>query len=86
MTEGEKKIIREKHPGHVAQDHKLASLMKKRKEGILHNKEQFALQSTEQSTVQPSVHPTVHSNCFYGVTVLAIVVIGVYVSFAYNAF
>ena len=53
---------------------------------MLHNKEQFALQSTEQFTVQPSVHPTVHSNCVYGVTVLAIVAIRVYVSFSYNAF
>ena len=32
MTDEEKKIItREKHPGSVAQDHKLAALMKKRK-------------------------------------------------------
>ena len=31
-------ITREKHSGSVAQGHKLAALMKKRKEEILHNK------------------------------------------------
>ena len=41
MTEEQKKVIaREKHPGCVAQGHKLAALMKKGKEEILHNKEQ----------------------------------------------
>ena len=42
MTEVEKKktITQEKHPGCVTQGHKLAALMKKRKEEILHNKEQ----------------------------------------------
>ena len=40
-------ITREKHPGRVAQCHKLAALMKKKKEEILRNKEQ----STEQSSV-----------------------------------
>ena len=55
MTEEEKKLVtREKHPGHVAQGHKLAALMKKRKE-ILRNKEQSTVQSSEQSTEQPSV-------------------------------
>ena len=44
----EEVITREKHPGCVAQGHRLAALMKKRKEKILRNKEQ----STEQSTVQ----------------------------------
>ena len=40
MTEEEKNMItREKHPGHVAQGHKLAALMKKRKEEVLRNKE-----------------------------------------------
>ena len=39
MTEEEKKLIsREKHPGHVVQGHKLAALMKKRKEEILRDK------------------------------------------------
>ena len=39
MTEEEKKVItREKHPGGVAQGHKLAALMKKRKEEILGSK------------------------------------------------
>ena len=49
MTKEERvTIIQEKHPGRVAQGHKLAALIKKRKEEILGNKEQ----STEQSTVQ----------------------------------
>ena len=39
MTEEEKKlIIQERHPGRVTQGHKLAALMKKRKEEILRNK------------------------------------------------
>ena len=55
MTGEEKKLItREKHPGRIAQGHKLAALMKKRKEQILRNK--------EQSTVQPTVQSTVHAN------------------------
>ena len=41
MTEEEKKVTtRAKHPGRIAQGHKLAALMKKRKEGILRSKEQ----------------------------------------------
>ena len=68
MIEEERKIItREKHPGRVARGHKLAALMKKRKEEILHNKEQpteqlqnspsvqYLVQSTEQSPVQSMV-------------------------------
>ena len=47
MTEEEKKIItRERHPERVTQGHKLAALMKKRKEEILRNKEQSSVQST----------------------------------------
>ena len=39
MTEEEKKIItRQKHLGRVAPGHKLAGLMKKRKEEVLRNK------------------------------------------------
>ena len=53
----EEVITREKHPGRIAQGHRLAALMKKRKEEILRNKEQ----STEQSTVQPTVQPAVQS-------------------------
>ena len=56
MTEEEKKAItREKHPGRVAQGNKLAALMKKRKEEILREKEQFTVQSAEQPTVQSTV-------------------------------
>ena len=48
MTEEERKTItRKKSPGRVAQGHKLAALMKKRKEEILRNKEQSTVQSTE---------------------------------------
>ena len=73
-----KTITQEKHPGCVTQGHKLAALMKKRKEEILHNKEQPAeqlqnspsvqslVQSTERSPVQsvvsPSIQPSVQSN------------------------
>ena len=91
MKEEEKKLItREKHPGRTSQGHKLAALMKKRKEEILCNKEQSTVQSTEQSSVQsteqPSVQSTVQSNYVYGVGILAVVVIGVCVFFAYNTF
>ena len=52
-----KTITREKYPRHVPQSHRLAALMKKRKEEILSSKEQSTVQSTEQS----SVHPTKQS-------------------------
>ena len=59
MKEGEKKMIaQEKHPGRVPQCHKLAALIKKRKEEILRNKEQ----STEKSTVRSSVQSTEQSS------------------------
>ena len=49
MKEEEKKLItREKHPGRIAQGHKLAALMKKRKEEILYNKEQSTVRSSVQ--------------------------------------
>ena len=91
MTDEEKKIItREKHPGRVAQGHKLAALMKKRKEEILRSKEQSTEQSTVQSTVQSTEQsteqPSVQSNdtYVYGVGILAVLAIGVCVFFAYN--
>ena len=87
MTEGEKKVItREKHPRRVAQGHKLAALMKKRKEEILHNKEQSTVQSTEQSTEQSTAQSTEQSNdtYVYGVGIFAVLSIGVCVFFAYN--
>ena len=63
MTEEKKKVIaREKHPGRVAQGHKLAAFMKKRKEEILRSKEQSTVQPTEQSSVQSSVQSTVQSS------------------------
>ena len=85
MTEEEKKIItREKHPGCVTQGHKLAALMKKRKEDILHNKEQSTEQSTVQPSVQSSVQSAIQSNYVYGVGILAVLATGVCVFFAYN--
>ena len=97
MTEEEKKVItQEKHPGRVAQGHKPAALMKKRKEEILRNKEQFTQQSTVQSTQQSTVQSTVQSTqqstvqsndtYVYGVGILAILAIGVCVSFTNNTF
>ena len=63
MTEGKEKkpITREKHPGRVAQGHKLAALIKKRKEEILCNKEQSAEQSTEQSKEESKEQSSVQS-------------------------
>ena len=74
-------ITRQKHPGPVAQGHKLAALMKKRKEQILRNKEQSTVQSTEQSTEQSSVQS--NDTYVYGVGILAVLSIGVCVFFAY---
>ena len=95
MTEEEKKTItREKHPGRVTQGHKLAALMKKRKEEILRDKEQSSVQPTVQSTEQHSVQSTeqsteqhsVQSNgaYIYGVGILAVLTFAVCVFFAYN--
>ena len=97
MTEEEKKTItRKKRPGRVAQGHKLAALMQKRKEEILRSKEQSTVQSTvqptvqstEQSTIQPTEQSTVQSSdtYVYGVGMLAVLAIGVCVFFAYNTF
>ena len=59
MTEENKKVItRDKHSGRAAQGHKLAALMKKRKEEILRSKEQSTVQPTEH-TEQSSVQCTV---------------------------
>ena len=81
-------ITRAKHPGRVAQGHRLTALMKKRKEEILRNKEQFTEQPIEQSKVQsteqPTVQSTVQSNYVYGVGILAALAIGICVFFTYN--
>ena len=97
MAEEKKKLItQQKHPGRVAQGHKLAALMKNRKEEILRNKEQSTVQSAEQSSVQspvqsteqPPIESTVQSSdtYVYGVGILAVLAIGVCVFFAYNTF
>ena len=94
MTEEEKKVItRQKHPGLVSQGHKLAALMRKRKEEILHKKEQSSEQRTEQRTVQrteqrpvqSSEQRTVESNdtYVYSVGILAVLAIDVCVLFSY---
>ena len=80
----EEVIAREKHPGRVVQGHRLALLMKKRKEEILRSKEQSKEQATEQPTVYSKVQSTVQLNYFYGVGILAVLVTGVCVSFTYN--
>ena len=88
----EKIITQEKHPGRVVQGHRLAALMQKRKEEILHNKEQSTkqptvqskVQFTEQPTVQSKVQSTVQSNYFYSIGILAVLVIGVSAFFTYN--
>ena len=77
MTEEEKKtIIREKHPGRVAQGHKL-----ERKEEILRKKEQ----STEQSVVQSTEQSSVQSNgaYVYGIRTLVVLAISVCVFLTY---
>ena len=65
MTEEEKKIItREKHPGRVAQGHKLAALVKKRKEEILNNtaaRTVYATVRTVYRTVLSTVYSTYYS-------------------------
>ena len=101
MTEEEKKTItREKHSGRVAQGHKLAALMKKRKEEILYNKEQSTEQSTVQSkeqskeqssvqsTEQSTVQPTEQSNntYVYGVGILAVLAIVIAVCVFFTLF
>ena len=54
----------------------------------MRNKEQSKEQPTEQPTVQPTVQSkvqsTVQSNYFYGIGILAVLVIGVCVFFTYN--
>ena len=77
MTEEEKKLItQEKHPGRIAKGHKLVAMLKKRKEEILHSK--------EQSTVQPSVQSD--DTYVYGVAMRAVLAIGACVFSAYNTF
>ena len=57
-------ITKEKHPGRVAQGHKLVALMRKRKEEMLQNKPsvQSSVLSTVQSTEQSTVLSTEQSS------------------------
>ena len=77
---------RGRHPGRVAQGHKHAALMKKKKEEILRDEEQSTVKPTVQSIEQPSVEPSVQSNgaYIYGVGIVAVLVVCVCVFFAYN--
>ena len=96
LNKGRKKkaIAREKHPGGVAQVHKLAALMKKRKEEILRNKkqstEQSTVQYTEQSIVQSTEQSTIQATgqsndtYVYRVGILAVLAIGACVFFTFN--
>ena len=84
--EEEKKVItREKHLGRLTQGHKLAALMKKRKEEILCSKEQSKEQFKEQFKKQSQEQSKEQSNrtYVYGVGVLVVLVIDVCVFFAY---
>ena len=63
--EEKKTTTQEKHPGRVAQAHRLAAFMKKRKEEVLRDKEQFPVHPTVQSTDNHSVQSTVQSNGAY---------------------
>ena len=55
----------EKHPGRVAQGHKLAALVKKRKEEILCNKEVYtAAHRTVYTTVYTTVYSTVYTTVY----------------------
>ena len=54
-------VTKQKHPGRVAQGHKLAVLMKKRKDELLQNKtsKQVSEQPPEQPPVQSSPTPII---------------------------
>ena len=84
MAEEEKKLItRETHPGQVAHDCKFAALMEKRKEEILHNKEQSTVQSTEQSSVQSTAYSTVYSSQMGPVSVALVYLLSFPLVFVY---
>ena len=59
MEEEKKTITREKHPGRVTQGHKLAAVIKKRKEETLHNKEQSSEQLQNSPLEQLHNSPSV---------------------------
>ena len=84
MVEEEKKLItRERHPGRVTHDYKLAALMEKRKEEILHNKEQSTVQSTEQSSVQSTAYSTVYSSQMVPVSMALVYLLSFPLMFVY---
>ena len=66
-------VTKEKHPGRVAQGHKLAALMKKRKEELKQNS--MSEQQTEQSSEQLTEPQSQTSTVVYSGAALAIVVV-----------
>ena len=84
--------VTKKHPGRVAQGHKLAALMKKRKEEMLQNKpeqstvlstEQSKEQSTEQSTVLSTEQSTEQSSVLSSQTLIILGLVGIGVAGIY---
>ena len=83
------KVTKEKHPGRVAQGHKLVALMRKRKEEMLQNKhtEQSSVLSTEQPTEQPTeqslVLSTEQSSVLSSKTLIILGIVGIGVAGIY---
>ena len=79
------KVTKEKHPGRVAQGHKLVALMRKRKEEMLQNKhtEQSSVLSTEQPTEQSSVLSTEQSSVLSSKTLIILGLVGIGVAGIY---
>ena len=76
MKQQQLSAAREKHLGRVAQGHKLAKLMKKRKQKVLKNKE------SEQTTVQASTYKLYDAQ-LYGVEILSVLAIGLLVYYEF---
>ena len=77
-------VTKQRHPGRVAQGHKLAALMKQRKEELMkQNKksEQETEQSTEQHEEQSSV---ISSSSFYGIGAAITLAVGIAVVFLWK--
>ena len=80
------KVTKEKHPGRVAQGHKLVALMRKRKEEMLQNKQSSVLsteQPTEQPTEQSSVLSTEQSSVLSSKTLIILGIVGIGVAGIY---
>lgn len=73
--------IKEKHPGRVAQGHKLAALMKQRKEELKQNRQ--SEQQTEQLTEQSKEQKLSNTNLYYG-GIGIVLVAGIAVLYCWN--